>query len=336
MGRRYQAICPMEPCGKRTLFGRARMRGAVGSGGPRAGWFWTRAGWALSLASGSRWETRSVVQQLEQSLAAQRRAHERTERAIASKDRFLANISHELRTPLASLLGYLDWLGQDGLPGAQRRHFASRGRRAATDLLSLLGQILEAADGPDSGGESVCSVDDLLRRLEAQWSDRVRISGLEWRCVGWGSGVLVKGCDRALTRLMGHLLDNAIRFAGGGTITLGATQSGDHEWTLWRQDEGPGVPPAFVDRMFEAFAQADESMSRKRSGAGLGLHIAQELARSQGTAIQYSRCVPSGARFGVPLQKALRDPSEMRDNERGLEDEVGPGPFASIRMEPVR
>jgi signal transduction histidine kinase len=136
--------------------------------------------------------------------------------------------------------------------------------------------------------------------------------------------------DRAqLERLVGNLLDNAVRHARDRVgVTLTPTPGGGAELTV--ADDGPGIPPADRDRVFERFTRLDDSRSAAGGGAGLGLAIARDIAERHGGTLTLDVGGPAGARFVLTLPVA-------REGDGGVSrSEPGRGPATAIRSDPIR
>jgi signal transduction histidine kinase len=110
-----------------------------------------------------------------------------------------------------------------------------------------------------------------------------------------------------LVRLLGNLLDNAERYAGS-TVTVGAARL-DGQALLTVADDGPGIPSADRERVFERFTRLDTARSRDAGGTGLGLAIAREIARAHGGTLRVEDA-PSGARFVLRLPLARAKPDD--------------------------
>ncbi|MFF3406246.1 sensor histidine kinase [Streptomyces sp. NPDC002742] len=199
---------------------------------------------------------------------------DRLEDAVVRQRRFIADASHELRSPITVLRTQLEvalahpdpalWpdLVSDVLEDTIRL------QDLAADLLFLA--RLDAAEPVESAPLDLA---DLCRTiLTARHGDRIRIDAR------LRPGVTVEGNRSRLTRLLTNLLDNAQRHADQ-SIELAVHADGDARTAVLEvSDDGPGIPDADRDRIFERFTRLDDARSRDLGGAGLGLAIAREIA----------------------------------------------------------
>jgi signal transduction histidine kinase len=206
---------------------------------------------------------------------------------------FVADASHELRSPVAASRVQLevglanpettDWPATASAVLAEQRQLG----RLVDDLLAL-GRL-------DEGGITSTTdvdLDDVLTR-EVVRPQPVPVA------VDHCDPVRLVGNEQLLTRLIRNLLDNASRHAA--TEVHVSLRRNGHVATLDVDDNGPGVPPADRDRIFQRFTRVDEARGRNAGGAGLGLAIAREVARAHGGDVRCDEAPAGGARFTVTL-----------------------------------
>ncbi|SHM67161.1 Signal transduction histidine kinase [Duganella sacchari] len=223
--------------------------------------------------------------------------------ANLAKSRFLANMSHELRTPLNGVLGYAELL-QGELGDSKQGNFASRIHACGMRLLGLVEAVLEL-----SGLESGHATLDLRQEQVGEMAQRV-VSAQ--RVAAEAKGLAVKldlgstlprhyVCDRAkLLRVLDILLRNAVEVTSTGSVRL-LVRAAPNQLVFRVCDTGPGIPPAVRARLFEQFTVADDSASRGRDGAGLGLAIAHRLTQLMGGTIMLESSNNDGTVFVVTL-----------------------------------
>ena len=236
------------------------------------------------------------IGELARSLDEMRTRLDALERARAA---FIANASHELRTPLTALGGYLELLTEGGLTEAEREEFletmgeqVQRLTKLATDLLDL--------SRLDAGGFTVAHDELELGELAADAAREMQALAARR-----GSAVVAEPGDPALARgdegrvlqVLRVLLDNAVRHTPpGSTVTL-RTETTPWGASIVVSDNGPGIPPELLERVFERFFRGPGAAAR---GTGLGLAIARELAeRMDGRLLATS--TPAGTRFTLEL-----------------------------------
>jgi len=221
---------------------------------------------------------------------------DRLESAADRQRRFVADASHELRTPLAA--------ARTDLEVALAHPSSADWTATATELLAenlrmehLVTDLLYLAKADSSGQRAPLApvdLDDLVlreaARLRAGTAVRIDTSRV--------SAAAVAGRRDELARVVRNLLHNAVRHASSiVTITLRAA---DTQSTLVVEDDGPGVPPADRERIFERFARLDDARSVDDGGTGLGLAIAREIVEAHGGTVGVQDG-SAGARFVVTL-----------------------------------
>lgn len=221
---------------------------------------------------------------------------------IRSQQRFIAHAAHELRSPLAALYGELqqslrrERSADDYKESiAQALHSTRRLKHLADDLLTLA-----RAEHSKQEFESVSLrgiFDEVARELAPQIAEK------KVRLEPELDGLAVQGRPVDLQRLLRNLVDNALRHSpSGGSIRCSARARGERT-ALHVSDEGPGVPEADRERIFEPFFRSPETRSSAQEGSGLGLSIAREIARAHGGELRVEPS-PRGARFAVELYSA--------------------------------
>jgi two-component system phosphate regulon sensor histidine kinase PhoR len=220
---------------------------------------------------------------------------------------FVANVSHELRTPLTAIRGYVEAL-LDAAPGGDEtqrfleiieRH-ASRMERLVKDLLRLArldaGQEVLDRDACDTRAIFGGVLAELLPTIEAR-GQHVAVDVAPEAAAVLGDGV-------KLHDILRNLLENASNYSPeGSAITLAATREDGHV-LLRVLDEGPGIPEAHLERIFERFYRVDKARSRETGGTGLGLSIVKHLVDLHGGVVWAANRPGGGAVFTVRLDRA--------------------------------
>ena len=236
-------------------------------------------------------------------------AKEAAEAANRAKSAFLANMSHELRTPLSAVIGYSEMLEEEAEETGQRSMLADLGkiRSNAKHLLSLINDVLdlskveanrmdlflEEADVAAFLREASATVDSLVRR-----KDNTLVLDL-----GDGLGAMWTDVVK-LRQCLFNLLSNAAKFTEGGRITLGVRRepSAGGDWlSFFVADTGIGMTPEQLGRLFQRFAQADETTTRRFGGTGLGLALSRAFARLLGGDVSVESTEGKGTRFTLRL-----------------------------------
>jgi two-component system, OmpR family, sensor kinase len=225
---------------------------------------------------------------------------EATARASEARTRrFVADAAHELRTPIAGVQAVAEAALAPGMSAEERERLqllllreSRRAGRLVDDLL-VLARL-------DAGLELRREPVDLLELARTE-AERAQLLAPDQHVEVRGEPVTVHGDASRLAQVVGNLLDNARRHAGPGTVTV--TVSGDPA-TVLVTDEGPGVPAADRERIFDRLVRLDEARGED-GGAGLGLAIARGIARAHGGDL---RCVDPRSGRGAAFELVLPNP----------------------------
>ncbi|MBO9537913.1 ATP-binding protein [Herbaspirillum sp.] len=229
--------------------------------------------------------------------------------ANRAKSAFLATMSHEIRTPLNAILGNLELMGNEPLPGPQADRLQTVAGASRT-LLSLIDDILDFSK-VESGQMGIESVPfDLAEEVESVI--RVFLPRAEEKDVALyyriepGLSPCV-GDPFRLRQILGNILSNAIKFTDAGEVAIevGSDRSGSAPMLCLRvRDSGIGMTPEQQQELFKPFAQADSSITRRFGGTGLGLALCKKIAGLMGGTIRVESLAGQGSTFIVELPVA--------------------------------
>ena len=274
----------------------------------------------IVLATASGWlfaqQIRGSNRRLRLAWVAMRAAKEEAERASRAKSDFVSRMSHELRTPMNAILGFAQLLESEALKPEQR-DFVGEINRAGVHLLELINQVLDLAK-IEAGSMTLENIPfDLMKTVDevaTLVAERARAQGLSLRFFASPDlPTRVMGDPTRLRQVLINLIGNAVKFTHEGGIELRVVAK-DERIEFSVQDSGIGMDAATLDRLFQPFAQADESITRKYGGSGLGLMISRDLVRAMGGDIEVASIPEQGSHFAfsLPARPAASAPPRPR------------------------
>jgi two-component system sensor histidine kinase SenX3 len=228
---------------------------------------------------------------------------------------FVANVGHELKTPIGALQllseALLDATDQTSTASsadpaedvAAARRFAERIQHESTRLGRLVNELLELSrlqgaeplpePRPVPVAAVISEVLDRTRTGAAAKQVEIVVRGQD--------GLTVYGSDAQLATAVANLVDNAVSYsAGGSRVEVACREEGDH-LEIAVTDQGIGIPPADLDRIFERFYRSDRARSRATGGTGLGLAIVKHIATNHGGRVEVTSTVGAGSTFTLRL-----------------------------------
>ena len=233
---------------------------------------------------------------------------DRAEAASRAKSAFLANMSHEIRTPMTAIVGYADLMLEPGQTSADRQDCLQVVRRNGRHLLDLINDILDLSK-IEAGKMTVelvpTNLPEVIGDVMSLMRPRAREKHLELSLHLDGAiPSRINSDPLRLRQILMNLMGNAIKFTTRGEIRMVVKMEQDpmHRWIRFDViDTGIGIAPEQLPRLFLAFSQADDSMTRRFGGTGLGLAISQRLATLMGGGIAVQSKVGQGSTFTVRL-----------------------------------
>jgi signal transduction histidine kinase len=262
-------------------------------------------------------EARALALRLEKAKRTAEQAREEAQEASRAKSEFLAHMSHEIRTPISAVIAYIDLLkmGIPDEPTKQQRVYLHRIDGANQHLISLVNDLLDFARiesgetliEPEviSAHEAIASA---VAALEAQAAKRgVRLAS---HCP---EGLHFIGDRQRVRQIALNLVSNALKFtpSGGSVVVRGGREDAGppghppHGWVrIDVEDDGIGIEPEDVERMFQPFVQGPAAHQEERSGTGLGLAISLRLARLMSGTMTVDSEPGEGSTFTIWLPAA--------------------------------
>ena len=226
---------------------------------------------------------------------------DRLEDAFDRQKEFVADASHDLRTPLTIVRGQLDVLAKNPDPGAAEVSRVTAAVQEAVARMEILVDDLLLLARSDSGHRrfEIQRV-GLAPLLEAEREGRVDSERDRIR-VGAVTDREIEFDPEAVSRAVSNLVENGLRYSGPeGRVELAASAAGEGV-LITVDDDGPGVPEAERERIFDRFTRLDEARSSQTGGSGLGLAIVKSLVESGGGSVSCSDSPLGGARFSIWL-----------------------------------
>ncbi len=237
------------------------------------------------------------------------------------KSEFLANISHELRTPLTPIKGYAEILGRKEVPPDKVKKFVG-GILEGTARLERIIQLLVDFSAMEAGRLAPRSkpidIGDMVDAVARDWDLRAPSHSIGAQV----DGILPKvaGDERLLRRALEEVMDNAVKFSPrGGSIKLHARGVGGSNGERRRRaveitisDEGIGIPPEDLPKIFSDFHQLDGSETRSFGGLGLGLAFVQRIVEAHNGAVTVESELERGTALTINIPAAKRPPREPK------------------------
>jgi signal transduction histidine kinase/ActR/RegA family two-component response regulator len=244
-------------------------------------------------------------------LAEAEQARDAAQAATRAKSVFLANMSHEIRTPLNGVLGMTQALQAKEID-PEAHEMVETIRESGVTLMTIVNDVLDLSK-IESGRMDIFPVDS---RLAEVIESCCRLFKPEAREKGIDLNVIVDPSvpDRLsfdatrIRQCLCNLVSNATKFTDHGKVSIRASGAKEAEGktriSVTVADTGPGIDSKMQDRLFQAFAQADQSTKRRHSGTGLGLTISRDLARLMGGDIVVKSRPGAGAEFTLSFVAA--------------------------------
>ena len=224
------------------------------------------------------------------------------------REEFVANVSHELRTPLSLIKGYVETLldGARDNPEVAERFLKIIERNA--NRLDLLIQDLLTISALESGRMKLelqpVELKSLAEKVLAFLHTKAENKSVT--LVNELPELTANADANRLDQVLANLVDNAIKYGRpDGLVTVGGKKLDDGRLEIFVRDDGPGIPPEALDRVFERFYRVDKARSRDQGGTGLGLSIVKHIVQAHGGEVRCESKLGEGATFFFTLPAAV-------------------------------
>ncbi len=235
----------------------------------------------------------------------------RVEVASAAKSDFLATMSHEIRTPMNGVIGMLQILQESKLD-TESQQYVGMAFKSAEGLMKMLDDVLDLveAEGNRLNLERVgFDPEEHFKGMASMLESAAVAKKLAFRIEAKGSASFVLGDPARLRQLLTNLVGNAVKFTERGMVSVSLVVEppvGEECRLVYVvQDTGIGMSPETKALLFQNFFQADGGSTRRYGGMGLGLPIAQHLARRMGGVISVESELGQGSRFSFEVKLAV-------------------------------
>jgi len=261
------------------------------------------------------------VTQIEQNKVELRKAMNEAEAANRAKSEFLANMSHEIRTPMNAILGFTELLRRGyGKNESDSAKFLATIHSSGKHLLELINDILDLSKieaGQMEMERIPCAPHQIIREAVTVMTAVARQKGIALDFEATTPlPASIQSDPKRLRQIVTNLLGNAIKFTEKGGVKVVVylkTEHGNKVYAIDVKDSGIGIPTDKLESIFEAFVQADASVTRRFGGTGLGLSISRRFARALGGDIVASSTPGKGSTFAVTLDCGAMDGVRMLD-----------------------
>ena len=249
------------------------------------------------------------------------KVHEAAIEAERAKDIFLANVSHETRTPMNAIIGLSHILLQSGLTPAQKTN-VSKIKRSAEHLLGVTNDILDYSK-IEAGKLEINTTGFVSSDFFSNLADMMGINAVEKRLdlifdVSQEIPDTLIGDPLRISQVLINLINNAVKFTDKGEVVLrvsiAAHQDDTYQLLFEVKDTGIGLSEEQISRLFQAFNQADNRISRKYGGTGLGLAISKELVEKMGGELNVKSTFRKGSTFYFTLPLKTSESASQREN----------------------
>jgi len=220
---------------------------------------------------------------------------------------FVANVSHELKTPLTLIKGYIETLEDRALDDEQQtRKFIAIIKEHANRLENIINDLLHLSElelSKDCLDKTDFDLKALIDDIVLGFGRALEAKGATLNVNSQGNDFKIQADSHKIVQVFVNLIDNAIKYAAdAGRVDISIQEDAD-ELIVIVEDNGTGIPPEHIDRVFEPFYRVDKARSRKLGGTGLGLGIAKHIVAAHNGKITIESQPAKGTKVFVTLPR---------------------------------
>lgn len=257
---------------------------------------------------------------LEERTKVMEEAKRNAEQSSIAKARFLANMSHEMRTPLNAIIG-LSQKEYYQSSDEQTRHFLSMINSSGEHLLKLINNVLDLSkieQGKSKLESDEFFISELIDVSKTVFINFDKQQGVDvFFSVSLDRNYKIKSDKTKLVQIINNLGYNALKFTESGHVEIQISLSSESGiFNIVVRDTGIGMTQEQLDKVFQEFTQADDSITRKYGGTGLGLSICQSLVNLLGGSISVESSLGEGSEFTIKVPVSIIDSVPLVDDKQ--------------------
>jgi signal transduction histidine kinase len=224
------------------------------------------------------------------------------------KNDFVATVSHELRTPLSSLRGFIELMLKRDYPPEKRRQFLEVIHRESQRLTDLVNDVLDL--------QRIESGQQVFRFEPVSIAEVVHGTADVFAGSGEAHPIMIDippeiplvFADPELVRqVISNLVSNALKYSSEGAAVRIGARADPGQVLVWVSDEGIGIPPELLSKIFSRFYRVDNTATRKIGGTGLGLALVKDIVEAHGGRVWAESALRKGSTFYFTLKVAEQD-----------------------------
>lgn len=229
-------------------------------------------------------------------------------KAAKYRQEFLADVSHELKTPIFAAQGFVHTLldNPDEDPEI-RNKFLEKAAKSLDGLDELVKDLLTVSQietGAIKIDRKAIDLRDVITEIFEQLEAKAQLKLVTFKLTAPEGPIKVKADFQRISQVLTNLVDNSIKYGNdGGKVTIQVLER-NKTYEIQVKDNGPGIPPEHLPRLFDRFYRVDKSRTKISGGSGLGLSIVKHIVQAHGGKIMVASKVDKGTTFSFKLEKA--------------------------------